>query len=115
VAENDDWQLISAAYYADNSTPGAIQGVGGWFLAGYAQLQRTLGRNSNAYLRLERTGNAGNSGYLHLFPGYEYQRDVFGFRYDFADRQAFTLEISDDKIFGDEYHEYRVQWSAAFP
>jgi hypothetical protein len=115
VSEHDKWQLISAVYYVDNDSSGTTVDVGGWFIAGYAQIQRSVSKNSDAYLRIERTGNAGNAGYLHLFPGYVYQRDVIGIRYDFTDRQAFTAEISSDKVFGDAYEEFRVQWSAAFP
>ncbi len=115
VWERNDWQLISASYYVDNEVKGTPVDVGGWFLAGYAQALRTLSQNTNAYVRIERTSNAGTSGYLRLFPGYVYQRDVAGFRYDFSEHQAIALEYSGDKTFGDEYEEIRVQWSAVFP
>jgi hypothetical protein len=113
--ENEDWQVLTAAYYVHNETPDERKEAGGWFLSAYAQALLHTSQNTNLYARIERTGNADSAGYLHLFPRFVSARDVAGFRYDFTRRQAVAVEFSRNELSGDSFTEVRVQWSAAFP
>jgi len=113
--ESDNWQLVSALYYIDNEVERSVADAGGWFVAGYVQALRTLSANTNAYLRLENSDNAGSANYLQIFPNFVMQREMIGFRYDFAARQALAIEISSNRVSTDKFSEFRVQWSAAFP
>jgi hypothetical protein len=110
-----DWKLIAAAYYVDNKVEQTAADAGGWFLSGYLQVARTLSANTNAYLRLEKTHNADNAKYLQIFPEFVSHRELMGFRYDFANRQAVAIEVSSNGISMEDYTEIRLQWSAAFP
>jgi hypothetical protein len=111
--ETDDWQLISAVYYIDNDVRQSVA-AGGWFVAGYVQAQHQLGENTAAYLRLENTRNADSADYLKIFPEFIQQRELLGFRYDFAKRQAIALEISRNEVSMDSYSQIHLQWSAVF-
>lgn len=113
--DSDKWQLISALYYVDNSVNQSVAAADGWFLSGYVQASHDLSENTDAYLRLEKTSRAESANYLQLFPYFVSQRELLGFRYDFAARQAVAIEISSNTISMEKYSEFRLQWSAAFP
>jgi hypothetical protein len=113
--ETANWELISAAYYIDNDSEPAAVDVGGWFLAAYGQAKRNFSDTLSAFVRLETTRNARSAGYLTLFDHFVAERQLVGLRYELLRRQAITLEISDNKDLLDDFAEYRLQWSAAFP
>ena len=113
--EWDDWQIISAAYYVDNTVERSVVAIDDAFFSAYLQLARTLGASTNGYLRLEKTSDTSSDSYLQLFPNFVAQRELLGFRYDFAERQAIALEFSRNEISMDDFSELRLQWSATFP
>jgi hypothetical protein len=112
--ENSHWELISAVYYVENKSHGASLAVDGSFASAYVQALRSLTENTSAFVRLEGTHNE-DAEYLRLFPGYVYERQLAGFRWDFAPKQALALEISSNKVIGERFNEYRLQWSTVFP
>ena len=112
--ESTDWRVIGAAYHVDNKSHGSNIQIGGSFVSAYLQVLYDLSSNTNLYGRVEQTRDF-DTPYLSLFPLYVYQRELLGFRWDFAERQAFHLEVSGNRIVGDEYSEFRIQWSAVFP
>ncbi len=112
--EGEKWGLVAAAYYVDNKSHGSIIVVDDWFSSGYVQLLGALSENTTLYARVERTRNEG-SDYLRLFSDYLDQRDLIGFRWDFAKRQALAIEISENSLRSDDFSEVLVQWSAVLP
>lgn len=112
--EGEEWSLIGVVYYVDNKSHGSIIVVDDWFASGYLQLQRSLSQNTGAYARVERTRNE-SADYLQLFSHFIDRRDMIGFRWDFAKRQALAIEISENSLQSDDFSEVRVQWSAVLP
>jgi hypothetical protein len=112
--ENDDWHLFGAAYYVDNRSTGSGIRINGAFVSGYLQSLYNLGEGASVYGRLEWTRNPETS-YLRLLPLYVFQRELLGVRWDVFERQAVHIELSSNRIVGDNFSELRVQWSAAFP
>lgn len=112
--EGEKWSMIGVAYYVDNKSHGSIIVVNDWFAAGYLQLQRKLSQNTSVFARIERTDNE-RADYLALFSDYIDRRDMIGFRWDFAKRQALAVEISENRLLSDDFSEARVQWSAVLP
>ncbi|MDH4260700.1 MAG: hypothetical protein OEW16_10440 [Gammaproteobacteria bacterium] len=109
------WQLTSTAYAVHAKVSGALAAAEDRFLAGYLQLQYQLDGGLTALARLEATGGTADSAYLVLFPGFVEGRSVLDLRWDFAPRQALSLELADTHAPRKDYRELRIQWSAALP
>jgi len=111
---SDVWQFIAAIYYVDSDSSDPSLELDGAFTSAYLQAIYNFSETTNAYARLERTGNE-DAPYLQLFPLYIHHRDLLGLRWDFARQQAFHLEVSSNRVADQKYAEYRIQWSAVFP
>jgi hypothetical protein len=111
---NELWQLIAAIYHVDSDSGDPSLQLDGTFTSAYLQAIYNFGETTNAYGRLERTDNE-DAPYLQLFPLYIYQRELLGFRWDFARQQALHLELSSNRTADQKYSEVRIQWSAVFP
>lgn len=109
------WQLTSTIYAAEAEFSGAVNLPQDRFLAGYLQLQRHFDSRLTALVRLEATDGTGDSAYLALFSGFVKSRNVFDLRWDYAPRQALSVEFADTRAPLADYHEFRLQWSAALP
>jgi len=109
------WQLTSTVYAVYAKLEGAPAAPEDRFLAGYLQLQHHFDSRLTALARLEATDGAGDSAYLALFPGFVERRSVVDLRWDFAPRQALSLEFADTHSLREDYREFRVQWSAVLP
>jgi len=112
--ESGNWHLIGAAYYVDNTPNDTSVMAGGYFVAGYLQALYEFDDDNSLYSRVERTRNP-ESPYLQLFPEYVHQRELIGYRWDFAEKQALHIEASSNRIVGDKFSALQIQWSAAFP
>jgi len=111
----NQWQVLAASYYVHNDTENVDNRFGGWFVSSYVELQRSSSGRSTVYLRGEHSANTKSADYLNLFPDYVTSRLVAGFRFDFRDNQAITLELSDQDSLQDSFRQLAVQWSAVFP
>jgi hypothetical protein len=107
------WKLLSAAYYADARLFYTGYAINDSFTVGYVQLERRVVRDLTGYVRLEDSISAEHS-YLELFDRYARSRHVAGLRWDFARRQAITVEFADTHKPHGRYSDIRLQWSAAF-
>ena len=110
----DKWQLIGAIYYVDNDAENGFEQYGGSFVSTYAQILRQLTPRTGIFGRYEGGNNTKSAGYLSLFPLFISGRLQVGGRFDFADRQAISLEISAVETKIDDYTEVRIQWSGVF-
>jgi hypothetical protein len=106
------WKLLSAAYYADARLFYTGSRINDSFTVGYVQLERRMVRDLTGYVRWEDSISAGHS-YLELFERYARSRHVAGLRWDFARRQAITVEFADTHKLHGSYSGIRLQWSAA--
>lgn len=86
------------------------------FTAGFVQGEARVTESLTLFARAERLASSPTDPYLALFPHFPQSTDLLGVRWDFARKQALTLEFSsnvrrDNSGFG----QVLVQWSANFP
>jgi hypothetical protein len=111
----ESWQLLAAAYYVHSSSEHPAGQFGGWFLSGYAELQRELQEVNTIYSRVEFNRKAKTADYLRLFPDFSTGKFIVGYRYEFRKNQAFSVEVSDESSVVSSFRQARIQWSAVFP
>lgn len=80
-----------------------------WFLHG----ERHFGERWLAYLRHESTTGGGRF-FRQLFPEFISRRSLGGLRLEPVAGQAVSLEIGRARASGDDFTEFRLQWSAVF-
>ncbi len=86
------------------------------FGAGYLQVERQLPRALTAFGRIESSTKAGDSVYATLQRReFELRRGLGGLRWDFAKRQALTLELAHAATLAGRFNEARLQWSGLLP
>jgi hypothetical protein len=115
----DPWRIISATYYAqvefDAPTPREH------FLSGYAQLERQLPKRLTAFGRIEASNQMRSSQFVAAFDDHDgdldlaVKRSAIGLRWDYARRQALSVELSHVESVEQRSNEARLQWSAAIP
>jgi hypothetical protein len=84
------------------------------FVVGYVQAECRLAHDLTGFARWEDSAQAASSRYLRLFEQVARSRQVAGLRWDFAGRQALTLQFTKSHTLDGHYSDLRVQWSAAF-
>ncbi len=87
----------------------------GSFTNAYLQPEYDWNPSWTLYARFENTRGNKNDAYLTLFPEFVNRRNLTGVRYNFALRQAFTIELSRSYRLNDEFNQITLQWSAGFP
>lgn len=113
----DPWccKLSGAAYYVSSRLVGALEpAVSDHFFIGYLQIEKSLPKQVVLFARHEDASRASQAKYLDLFPDFAATRSIAGIRWEFAGRQALTLQgAKSHTVTGVSYHDVRVQWSAA--
>jgi hypothetical protein len=107
------WKVLGTLYHAsaDLYYTGSI--VNDHFTVGYVQAERRLSHDLTPFARWEDAADAADSPYLKLFEGFARSRHVLGLRWDFARRQAATIQLTDSHTLQGRFSDIRVQWSAA--
>jgi len=109
-----NWKLTGTVYYAIARVNSNITVVDNDFAVGYVQAERRFVHDLTAFARWEDSVGADRSRYLHLFDAFIRSRHVAGLRWDFAQRQAVTVQLSDSHTLSGHFNDVRLQWSAAF-
>jgi hypothetical protein len=113
------WRLVGADYYVDVALQRTTRNES--FISGYLQVERQLPRRVTVFSRLEDSARMQDSRYVALFDHEDgnlevaLRRQALGVRWDYARRQAFTLELSHIVSLHQQSNQLRVQWSAAIP
>lgn len=115
----EPWRVMATTYYIDIQLDLSVHDES--FIAGYAQIERTLPFNLTAFGRIEQSSRMGESKYVSLFDDHDgdidvaIRREAFGVRWDFLRRQALTIELAhvDSQIA--RSNEIRLQWSGVIP
>jgi hypothetical protein len=113
------WRVVGANYYVDVALERAARNES--FISGYLQVERQLPRRLTVFSRLEDSARMQESRYVALFDHEDgnleiaLRRQALGVRWDYARRQALTLEFSHIVSLHQQSNEVRVQWSAAIP
>jgi hypothetical protein len=115
----EPWRIVSATYYVDVALDGAARKES--FISGYLQAERQLPGRFTVFGRVEDSARMQESRYVALFYDHDgdidiaLRRQALGLRWDYARRQALTLELAHVMSLGQRANEVRAQWSAAFP
>jgi hypothetical protein len=113
------WRVVGADYYVDVALDRTTRNES--FMSGYLQVERQLPRRLTVFGRLEDSSRMQESRYVALFDHEDdnleiaLRRQALGVRWDYARRQALTLELSHIVSLQQESNEVRAQWSAAIP
>jgi hypothetical protein len=108
------WKVTATVYHADARLYYATSVVADRFIVGYVEAERHLAFDLIAFARWEDSADAGSSPYLRLFDEFARSRKVAGLRWDFAQRQALTAQLSNSHTLNGHFSDVRLQWSAAF-
>jgi hypothetical protein len=109
----DSWKITATLYFAQAELHYFGSLVTDSFGVGYVQAESRVSRDVTAFARYEEAAGVGNSAYLRLFEQFARSRYVGGVRWDFAERQALTLQLTDSFLLNGHYADVRLQWSAA--
>jgi len=84
------------------------------FFAGYLQAEYTPLEKLTFFGRLEGTTDSTSSSYIALFPNSITDRQLLGVRYDYAPRNALTIEVGEAATRSEEFTQAMFQWSTVF-
>jgi hypothetical protein len=115
----DAWRFIGTGYYVDVALdrPNPDES----FISAYLQAERQLPHRLTAFGRAEGSSRMGESRYVALLNldstdvDITIRREAGGVRWDYARRQALTLEVDHEISLSRRGYEVRLQWSAAVP
>jgi hypothetical protein len=108
------WKVTGTVYRASAHLYYTATTVDDKFVVGYVEAERHLPFDFLAFARIEGSQGTGSSPYLRLFEEFARSRQVGGLRWDFAQRQALTLQLTDSHTLNGRFSDVRLQWSAAF-
>ena len=107
------WKVLGTLYHARARLYYTGSIVDDEFTVGYVEGERRLSHDLTVFARWEDAADAADSPYLKLFQGFARSRHVIGLRWDFARRQAATVQVTDSHTLQGRFSDVRVQWSAA--
>jgi hypothetical protein len=109
-----NWKMQGAAYRIESDLgENGGSATRNNFVAGYVQIERSLPRGLEVFLRHEDSADTEQAGYLRLFPNFVTWRTSIGARWQFAREHALSIQVGDSHTMFDRYREFRLQWSAA--
>jgi len=115
----DAWRFIGVGYYVEVGLDRPDRDES--FMSGYLQAERQLPHGLTAFGRIEDSSRMKESRYVALLDGHSndidltIQRQAVGLRWDYARRQALTVEFDHEVSLSRGGYEARLQWSAAIP
>jgi hypothetical protein len=109
----EGWKLTATVYFAHTELHYIGSAASDSFGVGYVQAERHFGRDFTGFVRYEESAGVGDCPYLRLFEQFARKRYVGGLRWDFTDRQALTLQLTDSFFLNGHFSDARLQWSAA--
>jgi hypothetical protein len=115
----DAWRFIGVGYYVNVGLDRPTSDES--FMSGYLQAERQLPHRLTAFGRIEDSSRMNESRYVALLDEHSRdidlttQRQALGLRWDYARRQALTVEFDHEVSLSGRGYEARLQWSAAIP
>jgi hypothetical protein len=115
----EPWRIVAADYYVNVALDRGARNES--FISGYLQVECQLVKRLTVFGRSEASSRMQESRYVALFDEHEggidiaLRRQALGVRWDYARRQALTLELSHVVSLSQQANEVRAQWSAAVP
>ena len=115
------WRALGAVYYLDvglqpAELPGTTAERREHVAAGYVQLERQFSHHFTAFARHENSANALASRYVAIHADdFVARGNILGMRWDFARRQALTVQLSRLATLRGRQSVARIQWSGVVP
>lgn len=111
---SEGWKVTGTVYYADARLHYyTLMGRSDSYWVGYVEAEQRFARDFTVFGRLEASAGASDSPYLRLFEQFARNRYLGGLRWDFANRQALTVQLTDSHMLNGRFKDVRLQWSAA--
>jgi hypothetical protein len=107
------WKVTATYYYVQSELYYIDRLLHDRFSVGYIQAEHRLPHQLTPFGRIETSRGASDSPYLHLFQEAGRAKYVGGLRWDFASRQALTLQLTKTYSLQGHFADVRLQWSAA--
>lgn len=113
---SDNWKVLATVYRAETALDSPITALQlhDTFEVGYLEVERRFAGDFTAFARWEDSAHGSDAAYLKLFPAFFRSKHLGGLRWDFMQRQALTLQLSDSHTLQGRFSDIRFQWSAAF-
>jgi hypothetical protein len=109
----ESWQITGTFYYAQAQVHYLGPTIDDSFGVGYLEVERHFPHRLTGFVRYEESAGVGRSAYLSLYEQFARSRYVGGVRWDWLDRQALTVQLTDSLLLNGHYTDIRLQWSAA--
>ena len=109
-----DWRMLTNVIRVINEMSRTTFSDTDAFFAGYLQAEYSPIQELTFFGRLEGTTDSTNSSYIALFPNSITDRQLIGVRYDYAPRNALTIEVGDAQTRLEEFGQAMIQWSTVF-
>jgi hypothetical protein len=111
--EGEGWKISGTLYHAEAQLHYLLATRADSFWVGYVEGEQRFARDFTGFARYEQSVGAGDSPYLKLFDQFARQRAVAGVRWDFVERQALTVQLTNSHMLNGRFSDIRLQWSAA--
>jgi hypothetical protein len=111
---SNDWKVLATVYHASTRLIAPLTTRSDGFAVGYVEVERRFAGDFTAFARWEDSANGSDAAYLQLFPAFFRTKHIGGVRWDFMQRQALTLQLTDSHTTKGRFSTIGVQWSAAF-
>lgn len=112
--DHQPWRFTGSMFYLHNSLQQVNLTPTDDFVSGYFQAENNLDDQWTIFGRVEWTFAGEDDIYLALLPHYVKDRVLGGFRLDAFGRHSFKLEISGNRVQGDNFGQVMLQWDAMF-
>jgi hypothetical protein len=107
------WKIFGTYYYVQSGLYYVDRLVHDRFSVGYLQVEKRFGHELTAFGRIESSVRASDSSYLRLYQEAGRNKYIGGLRWDFVQRQALTLQLTNTYTLQGHFADVRFQWSAA--
>ncbi len=114
--DRESWHTVGAVYFVGVALQSAAGERHEHFDAGYLQLERRFTHGLTAFVRHENSDNATRASFISIHADdFVAHGTLAGLRWDFAHRQALTIELSRLTTINATQSAERIQWSTVVP
>ena len=114
--DRETWRAVTAIYYVAIDLEGATTERREHFASGYLQVERQFPHHLTGFARHENSSDAMSSLYVSIHADdFVAHGNLVGLRWDFAHRQALTIELSRLSTIHASQSVARIQWSGVVP
>ena len=114
--DRDVWRAVGVVYFVDVDLQGGGADRREHFASGYLQLERQVGHGLTVFGRHENSADASHSRFVAIHADdFVAHGNLVGLRWDFARRQALTIQLARETTLQHTQSVGRIQWSGVVP